>query len=240
MEKGVLIHDNHDLEYLLNQIDSIALPEDKTKKSTDGCELPHGGTAKDMQRADKNASLYDFIDMVAKIVDYTMQDLDVTFLSDEQQNIIKDPEIPTNHAFISYRVISRKSKDEYKPIVREEIIEHDENNKQRIGQVYGQRFDCTVQFNIFSAENKVATKVMEKFEELMIAYAGYFKKQGVQELFFEEQLTDNEYNNFRETLSVRNLRYYVQVEKLTVIFNRRVDDIILVGDTVKNKDNNTN
>lgn len=240
MEKGVLVHDNHDLEYLLNQIDSIALPEDKTKKSIDGCELPHGGTAKDMQRADKNASLYDFIDMVAKIVDYTMQDLDVTFLSDEQQNIIKDPEIPTNHAFISYRVISRKSKDEYKPIVREEIIEHDENNKQRIGQVYGQRFDCTVQFNIFSAENKVATKVMEKFEELMIAYAGYFKKQGVQELFFEEQLTDNEYNNFRETLSVRNLRYYVQVEKLTVIFNRRVGDIILVGDTVKNKDNNTN
>ena len=72
----------------------------------------------------------------------------------------------------------------------------------------------------------------------------FFKRQGIQELFFQEQLTDNEYNNFRETLSVRNLRYYVQVEKLTVIFNRRVDDIILIGDTVenknKNKKNNTN
>ena len=242
MEKGVLVHDNHDLEYLLQQINDIDLPEDKTKKSTDGCIIPHGGTAKEMQRADKNASLYDFLDMVAKIVDYAMKDLDVMFLTDEQQNIIKDPEIPTNQAFISYKVISRKPKEEYKPIVREEIVEHDENNEQRIGQVYGQRFDCVVQFNIFSTENKMATKVMEKFEELMIAYAGFFKRQGIQELFFQEQLTDNEYNNFRETLSIRNLRYYVQVEKLTVIFNRRVDDIILIGDTVenKNKKNNTN
>ena len=76
---------------------------------------------------------------------------------------------------------------------------------------------------------------MEKFEELMIAYAGYFKKQGVRELYFKEQITDSEYNNFRETLSVRNIRYYVQIEKLTVIFNRRIDDVKLVGDTVETK-----
>ncbi len=80
---------------------------------------------------------------------------------------------------------------------------------------------------------------MEKFEELMIAYAGYFKKQGVRELYFKEQITDSEYNNFRETLSVRNIRYYVQIEKLTVIFNRRIDDVELIGDTVETKNNQT-
>ena len=66
---------------------------------------------------------------------------------------------------------------------------------------------------------------MESFEELMISYAGYFKEQGVRDLYFKEQVTDTDYNNFRETLSVRNIRYYVQIEKLMVIFNRRISDV---------------
>ena len=69
----------------------------------------------------------------------------------------------------------------------------------------------------------------------MIAHAGFFKQKGVSDFYFREQLTDSEYNNFRETLSVRNIRYYVQIEKLTVIFNRKVNDIRTVGDTVEVK-----
>lgn len=227
-----------DLESMLaeqSRLNDDLFPGDKKE---DNCQIPHGGTAKDMQRADKNASLYDFLDMTAKIVDYAMSEYKVTFLTDEQENILKDPEIPFDNPCISYRVKHRKPKNEYKPIVREEIVEHDENNEQRIGYVYGQFFDCIVQFNIFASENKTANKVMEKFEELMIAYAGYFKKEGVSDLYFKEQVTDEEYNNFRETLSVRNIRYYVQIDKLTVIFNRRLDDVEIIGDTVE-KNNKT-
>lgn len=227
-----------DLEKMLQEVNELDLLTPTVQKE-DNCVYPHGGTAVNMQRAEKNASLYDFLDMVANIVDYAMEDYKVEFISDEQENIIKDPEIPVNHPYISYRVRSRVSHNEYKPIVREEINECDELNEQRKGQVYGQTFDCIVQFNIFSTENRLANEVMEKFEELMIAYAGYFKKQGVRELYFKEQITDSEYNNFRETLSVRNIRYYVQIEKLTVIFNRRIDDVELIGDTVETKNNQT-
>ena len=229
----------NNLEDLLRSQEEIIEIASAPEKKEDNCKVPHGGTAKNMQRANKNASLYDFLDMVALIVDHAMEDYDVEFLTDEQQAKLKDPEIPINKAYISYRVRSRVPKNEYKPIVREEIVECDELNEQRKGQIYGQFFDCIVQFNIFAAENKLANQVMEKFEELMIAYAGYFKKQGVSDLYFKEQITDSEYNNFRETLSVRNIRYYVQIEKLTVIFNRRIDDIKLVGDTVETKNNQT-
>lgn len=222
----------NDFENLLSEIDNINLLEDQRE---DNCEIPHGGTAKKMQRAEKSVSLYGFLDMVAKIVDYSMEEYNVVFITDEQRNIIKDPEIATNKAYVSYRVKSRRPHKEYKPIVREEIVECDEHGEQREGQIYGQSFDCIIQFNIFAAENKLANQVMEKFEELMIAYAGFFKKEGVRDLYFKEQVTDEDYNNFRETLSVRNIRYYVQIEKLTVIFNRRVNDIIMVGDTVETK-----
>ena len=152
-----------------------------------------------------------------------------------EQNILKDPEIVIDRPHITYRVISRKPKNEYKPIIREEVIECDEYGEQRPGVIYGQFFDCIIQFNIFAGENRLANQVMEKFEELMIAHAGFFKQKGVSDFYFREQLTDSEYNNFRETLSVRNIRYYVQIEKLTVIFNRKVNDIKTVGDTVEVK-----
>ena len=224
-----------DLESLLQEVESINVLKPSEEKKEDNCVIPHGGTAKEMQRADKNASLYDFLDMIANVVEYSMSDYNVRFSTDEEQNILKDPEIVVDRPHITYRVISRKPKNEYKPIIREEVVECDEYGEQRPGVIYGQFFDCIIQFNIFAGENRLANQVMEKFEELMIAHAGFFKQKGVSDFYFREQLTDSEYNNFRETLSVRNIRYYVQIEKLTVIFNRKVNDIKTVGDTVEVK-----
>lgn len=222
----------NNIENLLNN--NSFLFDDVMPQRKDNCQIPCGGVAKEMQRAKKNASLYDFIDMVALITDYALKDFNVEFLTEEQQNIIKDPEISVEKPYITYKVISRKPKNEYKPIVREEIIEHDEFGNQRIGNVYGQKFDCIIQFNVMANENRLASVVMERFEELMISYAGYFKEQGVVDLFFKEQVTDSDYDNFRESLSIRNLRYYVEIEKLTVIFNQKISDIDLSGE-IKNK-----
>ena len=221
-----------DLESLLNETDVVSEIINTTTKK-DECEEECGGTAVNMQRASKSASLYDFLDMLALIVDYSMKDDNVQFLTEDQEHILTDPEIAFDHPYITYKVISRKPNKEYKPIARENVVEHDEHNEQRYGTIYGQKFDCIVQFNVFASENRVANKVMETFEELIISYAGYFKEQGVRELYFKEQITDTDYNNFRETLSVRNLRYYVQIEKLMVIFNRRISDVKTFVDVEK-------
>lgn len=220
------------IENLINN--KLFLFEDVMPTRKDNCQIPCGGLAKEMQRAKKNASLYDFIDMVAQITDYVLKDYNVLFLTEEQQNIIKDPEISVERPYITYKIINRKPKNEYKPIVREEIIEHDEYNNQRIGNVYGQKFDCIIQFNIMANENRLASQIMEAFEELMISYAGYFKQEGVVDLYFKEQITDTEYDNFRESLSIRNLRYYVEIEKLMVIFNHKITDVLISGEIKKN------
>lgn len=223
----------YELQDLLSNSDFNTTEDEKV----DNCKYPHGGTAKDMQRANKNASLYDFLDMLSKIVRYVMKEDKVEFVTNELETLIKDPSLPLNHPIITYKIISRKPKNEYKPIIRENTNECDEYNQQRGGIVLGQTFDCIVQFNIFAAENRLVNKVMEKFEELILTYTGYFKEQGVRELYFQEELTDSDYNNFRETLSVKNLNYYVQIEKLTVIFNHRIDDILVSGDAVETKNN---
>ena len=66
---------------------------------------------------------------------------------------------------------------------------------------------------------------MERFEELMITYAGYFKKNGVAELLFDQQFTDQTFETMRQTLSIRNISYYVEVEKLTVIMRESIKAI---------------
>ena len=60
-------------------------------------------------------------------------------------------------------------------------------------------------------------------------------EQGVRQVYFKEQITDTDYNNFRDVLSIRNLRYYVEIEKLMVIFNRRISDSLLYGDIIEDK-----
>ena len=115
----------NNLEKLLNESERYteSLIAKETEKK-DNCEEPCGGKAVNMQRAKKGASLYDFLDMLAIIVDYAMADMNVKFITDEEEIKLKDPELSFDQPHISYRVISRKPNNEYKPIVREEIVEH--------------------------------------------------------------------------------------------------------------------
>lgn len=181
-----------------------------------------------MQQAEKSASLYDFIEMVDKLITLTMKD--IKFIPDEGKAIALDPMTSIDGPIITYKVIQRKPKAELKPRVRQSIIEKVlDSDEERLGEVWGQKFECLIQFNILASVYKEAEQVMEKFEELITMYTGFFKKSGVAELFFKEHLTDESYGHYRETLSVRNLRYYVEIEKLTVIFREKIKDIEILA-----------
>lgn len=179
-----------------------------------------------IQTAEKSASMFDFIKMISKLSALVLKDLKVEFIPDENKNIVKNPELPLDHPVITYKVIHRKPKDELKPRIRQTIDEvTDDQTDERIGEVYGQKFKCLIQFNVFASVYDLAEQVMEKFEEMIFTYTGYFKKNGVAEIVFDQQLTDENYDLFRQTISVRNLRYYVEVEKLTVIFQEKIKEI---------------
>ena len=180
------------------------------------------------QKADKSATLFDFIKMVDKIVSLTMKD--VLFIPEEGKIIHLDAMKKIDKTIITYSVKSREPHKEIKPRLRQNIKTKDNNDgEDRDAQVWGQKFKCTVQFNIFASVYKDAEEVMEKFEELITSYTGYFKKNGVSEVYLLKHFTDDVYEQLRETLSVRNLHYYVEIEKLTVIFKEKIKEIEILA-----------
>lgn len=178
-----------------------------------------------IQTAEKNCSIFDFIKMVEKVVTKTMKDLSVEFVPDENKTVAISPDLELDHPMITYKVIYRKPDNELKPRRREGIEEKGDDDQTRVGEIYGQKFDSIIQFNVFASVYDLAEQVMEKFEEAIFTYTGYFKNSGVSELLFEEQATDTNYDIYRQKISVRNLRYRVKTEKLIVLFQERIREI---------------
>jgi hypothetical protein len=185
-------------------------------------------STKGIQTAEKSACIYDLVKMVDKIVAVTMKD--VKFAPDMDRNNVTNADVTLDSPVITYKVVSRVPKKEIKPRVRQVVPEKTFNEKDaRVGEVYGQKFECILQFNIFGSVYDIAEQVMERFEEVIFTYTGYFKKNGVAELYFKEQLTDENYDIFRQQVAVRNIRYYVEIERLIPIFQDKIQEIETIG-----------
>ncbi|MED1125329.1 hypothetical protein [Bacillus atrophaeus] len=178
-------------------------------------------------KANKSATLQDFIKMVGKIVSVALKDREVEFVPDEGNRIIVDPATTVEHPYITYKIIERTPKGEKKPRERESLIGENvhRDDERRQGRVYGQKFKCYIQFDVIASEYSEADEVMNTFEDLILSYAHYFKKNGVAELLFEKHFTDENFDVYRQNVSVRSLQYYVEVEKLTVVFDSEIKDI---------------
>ena len=188
--------------------------------------------AVNMLRANESASFDDFIAMTSKLVCLTMEDLeyDVEFIPQDNQDKIIDPDVKTDKVFITYNLVSREPLREIKPMAREEIIEKcDVSGEERGGMIYGQKYNCEVQFNIFASEYKIANEVMKMFEDMLFSFTGYMKERGISNILFKKQFTDSDFNIYRKSLSVRNLRYTIETENLIVVMSDRVDQIIASG-----------
>lgn len=187
---------------------------------TDVSKLPEA------QKAQKSASLEDFMEMISMIVSKTMKKDGVVFSPDEGARPKVDMASKIEHPYIFYEVIKRIPKGERKPRAREEIIEAvTDANSQRQGRIWGQKFACIVQFNFLTCDYNQANKVMNDFESLIFNYAAYFKKNGVAEILFEKHFTDQNLDMYRQSLSVRSIQYYVEIEKLFAEFVSDIEAI---------------
>lgn len=186
------------------------------------------------QKADKGASLSDFIKMVGYILELVMPEVD--YIADEGKILALDAMTSMDRPFITYQVISRTTNLELKPRHRESIETKDENHKSKFADIWGQKFKCIVQFNIFASVYSQAEEVMENFEEAIFKHTGFFKKNGVAELIFKEHLTDSHFDTLRESISIRNLRYYVEIEKLIVAFEDKIKEIEIIAQRKKDEE----
>lgn len=178
------------------------------------------------QKAESNASIEEFISMIAKFI--SKHDKKIVFLPDEGA-IIADPKKTLDNPIVMYEVISRIPHFEQKPRLLEDVIDSDGKNK-RFGSIWSQKFKSIIQFNIVACDYFEANKVMNTFEDMIMKYTGYFKKNGVSEIIFQKQFTDKNLDKYRQYLSVRSLQYMVVTEKLTTVFDGIIEDI----STVKN------
>lgn len=187
------------------------------------------------QKSEKGCSLFDCISMIATLVELTMPG--VRFEPDEAKVMTLDGVQEFNQPVISYIVVERETKKEIKPRMREQVIELDvETNENRVGEIWGQKFKCLIQFNIFASVYKEAEQVMEKFEETIIKHSGFLKRNGVAEIFFQKHFTDSHYDMMRESLSVRNIQYYVEIEKSMVMFKEKIDQIEIIAQKKKDEE----
>lgn len=225
-----MVRDMNELEILLNK--KTFFNENKSNINTAKQNITYNG--KELQKAKGNASLIDFIDMVALIVENTMDDLQVSFMTDEKAYLVKeDPVEPINHPIVTFKILDRMHTEgaAYKPRMMEEIIGDD----GRPGYIYNERFTSMVQFNIIASEYRIAWTVMERLEELLISYAETIRGNGIIEYFLYKQYSDDFYDSFRNTFTVLNLVYRVDTETLRVIFKENIKDI--VTNHVENKNN---
>lgn len=225
----------NDFENLLNASISSVPVSSLEYRLNKGDEVTNTNITTSRQKADKNAELFDFIKMIDTLVKLTMENTE--FIPDERKIHSLDVMKNIDKPIISYRVLGRKPKMEIKPRIREEIEENNPvTNEKILGEVWGQKFECYIQFDLIGSVYTEAEQVMNKFEELMFKYTGFFKKNGVAELIFDKHLTDESFDNLRESYSVRSLIYRVEVEKLIVVFKHEIEEIELLAQKIINKE----
>ena len=191
--------------------------------------IDHTGTSRYL-KANKSATLDDFVAMVAMLVKKTMKKDAVEFVPDEGARIELDPKKTLDHPYILFDVISRIPMTELKPRAREVIEERtDDKANARSGMVWGQRQKVIVQFNILACDYVQANRVMNNLEELIFKYTAYLKKNGVAEILFQMQGTDRNLDYYRQSSSVRSLQYMIEIEKLFVQFDSDIEDATILG-----------
>ena len=157
----------NDLEELLSlheYFNKLPEPEERTYTKASG-----------LLRANGNASLLDFIDMVSLIITNTMDDLHVDCMPDEKAYVIKDDPVEAiNHPIVTFKINDRRHKDgfNYKPKLIETVTE---NETGKTAFIYSERYISKVQFNIMAAEYRLAWIVMERIEDALISYAETIK-----------------------------------------------------------------
>lgn len=124
-----------------------------------------------------------------------------------------------------------EGRKEHKP--RQRDTYYDDEMKEYV-EIHGQRFDNLVQFDCWSKSNEEANEMLYWLEGFLLGYAWYFKKSGVQEMFYfrsgrftwgtsEEEAV----SMWRNPLKVRSLVWFIRTEDLFAVIRGKIEKIIV-------------
>ena len=176
------------------------------------------------EKADKGCNLGDFFEMVKKIVVKGLKKYNAEFIPDDSARMLVDVSEQIDHPVIYYTLVSRVPRaTDRKPRFRQDIRDlNPDGSVVRLGTINAQLFDCDIQFNIVAADYSQADAVMNAFEDAMLKYSGFFKRNGVSEMYFSKQYTDSNLDVYRQKMSVRSLVYRVTLERIRTSFDTTI------------------
>lgn len=179
--------------------------------------------------AEKNASIDDFIEMLAMVCSKVLKKKKVSFQPDEGARLKLDQVEKISNPYILFKIISCRTVKEIKPRIRQDNIDIQINDKNEElmcpRDIWGQQLSYVVQFDIFADGYKDATEVMKNFEDIVFTYTAYFKRQGVKDIRFLSRLTDSNLDQYRQKSSIRSLQYVIDIEKLLTRFETIIEDV---------------
>ena len=122
-----------------------------------------------------------------------------------------------------------EGRKEWKPRLRD--TQYNEETEKYV-EIYGQRFDNLVQFDCWSKSNEESQEILNWLETFLIGYAWFFKKCGVQEMFYfrsgrftwgtsEEEAV----SMWRNPLKVRSLVWFIRTEDLYAVEKGKIERI---------------
>ncbi len=121
---------------------------------------------------------------------------------------------------------------EIKPRQRETIP--DPNNPKYVLTISAQRYECTVQFDVWATTNLTADEVADEFERFMKTIQGILMDYGIQNIYYRGLKTD-EIVTWKDQVTHRIIQYLFLTEDIYIISDKTIEDIrIYVNDQEKN------
>jgi hypothetical protein len=182
-------------------------------------------------RSDKPITFLSFIDDLRRLWEAAGKDGHFVRQSPSK----KEADFPV----ITYRVVKRvvnKDFKDFKPRYRSTISHPD--IKDEFIELYGQIFDVDVEFCLYTPSAEVADELTVELEEFLQTYAGYFKRNGVQEVMFHSQGEDEVLTEIRVPVSKRKLLYTMRFEKIIVRFLNEIQQIAVQANLRNEGENN--
>lgn len=169
-------------------------------------------------RSDKPITFLGFIDDLRKMWEAAGQEARIV----RNTPTGEDAKFPA----ITYRTLSRVVNAEFKDLKPRYrgTIRHPMREDEYV-ELYGQIFDVMIEFCILSPSAEKADEITVEFEEFLQSYAGYFKRNGVQEISFHSQGADEVMQEGRMTVAKRKVNYTMRFEKIIVRFLNEIQQI---------------
>lgn len=101
----------------------------------------------------------------------------------------------------------------------------DPNTPGEFLTVFRQWFDCEIEFKVWTKTSHEAKQLAKRLEALLLAYTGFFKEQGLQDLTFLSETSEGVQSTGRQDIACRRLLYLARVESIYAERTSALDEI---------------